>query len=127
MKDKNWIDWEHIFMNYLCTIPVIYPIPIVCFVRDHNAADPTPHTYFLVNCITMETLNGKTFDIDSADIHMQLVNFIAGDEIGEAKIQVYYKESNRRLDMKDLILHYLGVRLYAMDITVAENFFNALF
>jgi hypothetical protein len=74
----------------------------------------------------MATLDGEAFSIESADVHIFIVNFISGNETAEAKIQVYEGQNNGRLDFIALKEHYKGVGLHALDITKAETILNTL-
>jgi hypothetical protein len=97
----------------------------VCKTRE--LADPTPNIDFIDNYVSMTPLHGEAFTIDAADVHTYLVNFVAGNETAEAKIQAYEAHNNGRLDYVANKEHYEGVGVHALDITKAENVLATLY
>jgi hypothetical protein len=79
---------------YLRTIPGRDGIPLRYIFRENKAPDPTPNAYFLNDYVSMAPLNGEAFTINAADVHTYLVNFVAGNETAEAKMQAYEGQNN---------------------------------
>jgi hypothetical protein len=52
-------------------------------------SDPTPNNDFLDDYVSMAALDGEAFSIDSANVHTFIVNFMAGNDTAETKIQAY--------------------------------------
>jgi hypothetical protein len=96
--ETKWTDWVPSFMNYLRAIPGRDGIPLEYICRENEAPNPTPNTDFLDDYVNMGPLNGEAFAIDAADVHTYLVNFVAGNETAEAKMQAYDGQNNGRLD-----------------------------
>jgi hypothetical protein len=95
--------------------------------RTSERSDPTPNVDFLDDHVSMAPLHGEAFTIDAADVHTYLVNFVAGNEMAEAKIQAYEAQNNGRLDYVALKEHHEGVGVHALDITKAENVLATLY
>ena len=72
----------------------------------------------------MPPLTSDAFTIDATDAHAYLFNFFSVKQKAKAKIKEYDKDNNELLDIKSLRDHYLGVIVYAMEITVADNIIN---
>jgi hypothetical protein len=124
--ETKWTDWVPSFLNYLRTIPGRDGIPLRYICRENEAPDPTPNADFLDDYVSMALLNGEAFTIDAADVHTYLVNFVAGNETAEAKMQAYEGQNNGRLDYIALKDHYEGVGVHALDITSAESVLSTL-
>ena len=69
----------------------------------------------------MGLLQGAAFEVDSAEVHTYLVNFISGNQTAESKIQNYTRNSNGRLDYIALKELYKGVGVNAIDILREES------
>jgi hypothetical protein len=117
--ETKWTDWVPSFLNYLRTIPGRDGIPLRYICWENEAPDPTPNADFLDDYVNMAPLNGEAFTIDAADVHTYLVNFVAGNETAEAKMQAYEGQNNGRLNYIALKDHYEGVGVHALDITRA--------
>jgi hypothetical protein len=72
-------------------------------------------------------LEGEAFAIDSTGVHTYIVNFVAGNETAEAKLQAHEGQNDGRLDCIALCDHYKGVGVHALDITKAEVILTSLF
>ena len=70
---------------------------------------------------------GETFRIDANTVHTLLVNFIAGNETAEAKIQHLSNLNNGRKDYEALKDHYEGVGVHSKDITKAVDKIDNMF
>jgi hypothetical protein len=112
-------------MNYLRSIPGRDGVPLKYICRTSEEADPTPNVDFLDDYVSMAPLHGEACAIDAADVHTYLVNFVAGNETAEAKIQAYQAQNNERLDYVALKEHYEGVGVHALD--KAENVLSTLY
>ena len=85
-KDVKWTDWVPSFLNYLRTIPGRDGNPLKYVCRAKDAPDPIPNSDFLDDYVTIASLSGKAFTIDSNEVFMLIVKFITGNETKEAKI-----------------------------------------
>jgi hypothetical protein len=126
-SETKWADWAPSFMNYLRTIPGRDGVPLRYVCRDNEMLDPTPNTDFINDYVNMAPLEGKAYAIDSADVHTYIVNFVAGNETAEAKIQSYGDQNDGRQDYIALKQHYKGVGVHALDITKAELVLSSLY
>ena len=54
----------------------------------------------------MAPLSGATFTVDSAEVHTYIVNFIAGNNMAESKIQAHTDDNDGRRDFIALTAHY---------------------
>jgi hypothetical protein len=71
--------------------------------------------------------SSKTHNADAADVHTYIVNFVAGNETAEAKLQAYEGQNNERLDYIALKDHYEGIGFHAaLDITKGESVLSNL-
>jgi hypothetical protein len=120
-SETKWMDWASSFLNYLRSIPG----QDVC--RDDELADPTPNTDFLDNYVNMAPLEGEAFAIDSTDVRTYIVNFVAGNETAEAKLQAHEGHNDGQLDFIAFRGHYEGIGIHALDITKAEVILTSLF
>jgi hypothetical protein len=126
-NETKWTDWFPSFMNYLRSIPGRDGIPLKYVCRTSELADPTPNVDFIDDYVSMAPLHGEAFTIDASNVHTYLVNFLAGNETAEAKIQAYEAQYNGGLDYVALKEHYEGVGVHALDITKAENLLATLY
>lgn len=125
--ETKWEDWYPTLLNYLRTIPGRDGVPLKYVCRERDAPDPTPHTDFLDDYISMAPLAGDTFVIDANEVHTIIVNLISGNSTAEAKILAHANENNGRLDYTALKNHYEGVGVYALDVTRAQQYIDELF
>jgi hypothetical protein len=96
--------------------------------QDKRRSRPNSKFDFLNDYVSMAPLHGKAFGaIDATDVHTYLVNFVAGNETAEAKIQAYEAQNNGCIDYVALKEHYKGVGVHALDITKAENVLSTLY
>jgi hypothetical protein len=114
-------------MNYLRSIPGRDGVPLKYVCRARDLPDPIPNVDFINDYVNMAPLHGEAFAIDATDVHTYLVNFVAGNETAEAKIQAYEAQNNGRLDYIALKEHYKGVGVRVLDITKAESVLTSLY
>jgi hypothetical protein len=126
-SSTKWNDWYPSFLNYLRAIPGRNGVPLKYVCRPFDGPDPTPHPDFLDDYIAMAPLGGDAFAIDAAEVHTYLVNFIAGNNTAETKIQPHESVTNGRIDYIALKDHYEGVGIHANEITKAELTLKTLF
>ena len=69
----------------------------------------------------MAPLNGDASAIDTVQVHTFLVNFVAGNDTAEAKIQGLAKPNDGREAFRRLVEHYEGVGIHAVDIREADE------
>ena len=126
-KEVKWMDWKQSFLNYLHIIPGRdgHPLKYIC--GSNDASDPSPNEDFLDDYIAMAPLTGEAFNIDAGEVFTLLVNFIAGNETAEAKIQSHVASTDGREAFKALVDHYEGVGLHSVDILKADEVIDFLF
>ena len=114
-ETTKWEDWKPTFLNYIRSIPGRDGIPLKYICRDKDEADPTPHDDFLDDYVAMAPLSGDSFAIDTVQVHTFLVNFVAGNDTAEAKIQGLQRVNDSREAYKRLVEHYEGVGIHAIE------------
>ena len=126
-KEVKWADWMPSFLNYLRTIPGRdgHPLKYIC--RERDQPDPTPNPDFIDDYVMMAPLNGEAYSIDSSEVFTLIVNFIAGNETAEAKIQPHVATTSGRDAFKALVAHYEGVGLHSVDIIAADEAIDSLY
>ena len=72
-------------------------------------------------------MSGDSFAIDTVQVHTFLVNFVAGNDTAEAKIQGLQRVNDGREAYKRLVEHYEGVGIHAIDIREADEVIKNLF
>ena len=122
----KWEDWAPSFKNFLRVIPGRDGIPLKYVCRDSIVADPTPHPDFLDDYVAMASLQGAAFVADAAEVHTYIVNFIAGNNTAESKIQMHADANDGRRDFIALKQHYEGVGVNAIDVVQAEKVIETL-
>ena len=75
----------------------------------------------------MAPLSAATFAVESAEAHTYIVNFIAGNNTAESKIQAHTDDNDSRRDFIALKAHYQGVGINAIDVVQAENVIETLY
>ena len=75
----------------------------------------------------MVRLERDSFAIDTAQVHTFLLNFIAGNDTAESKIQGLQRVNDGREAFKRLIEHYEGVGIHAIDMREADEVIKNLF
>ena len=78
----------------------------ICLNKDK--AEETANEDFLEDYVAMATLGGKSYAIDTTQVHTFLVNFVSGNDTAEAKIQGLRRPNDGREAFKRLIEHYEG-------------------
>ena len=126
-KDIKWEDWSPSFLNYLRTIPGRDGVPLLYITRENEQSDPTPQSDYLDEYINNAPLQGNAFVSDAAQVHVYIVNMIAGNEEAESVIKVFETERNGRKDWLSLKIHYEGQGLYSKDVMQAEKDLNTMY
>ena len=75
----------------------------------------------------MAPLSGATFAVDSAEVHTYIVNFIAGKNTVESKIQAHTNDNDGRRDFIAIKARYQGNRINAIDVVQAKNIIETLY
>ena len=117
----KWVDWSPSFINFLRCISGRNGTPLSYVIRSNPLPDPTPHTDFLDDYVAMARLNGSAFEVDSAEVHTYIVNFISGKDTVESKIQSHTLTNNGREDYIALKTHFEGVGINLVDILKADE------
>ncbi|KAI2511672.1 hypothetical protein MHU86_2738 [Fragilaria crotonensis] len=127
-ESMKWEDWKPTFLNYLRSIPGRDGIPLKYICREVDAPDTTVlNDDFLDDYLAMATLQGDSYAIDAMQVHTFLVNFVAGNDTAEAKIQGLQRTNDGREACKRLVDHYEGVGIHAFDIREADEVIKSLF
>lgn len=120
-KQKDWMQWERGFNNYLSTIPGQSGIPLNYIIRENdlpsyeNEADDD----FEQLCIEAAELQGMVFQADSRKVH-QLITGLVHGEAAETWIKSVARRRNGRIDFKALVDHYGGAGNKSVRIKEAE-------
>jgi hypothetical protein len=94
-ESTKWEDWKPTFLNYIRSIPGRDGIPSKYVCREADEPDPlTAHDDFIDNYVAMAHVRGGSYAIDTVQVHTFLVNFVAGDDTAEAKIQGLQRVNN---------------------------------
>ena len=107
-------------------IPVRDGVPLKYIIRANNLPDITQNKDFLGNYKNNTNLMGKSFTIDTAEVHTCVVNLIDQNEEAESIIRVHENKRNRRKDWKVLKYHYEGIVVYSNDITKSDLDFRTI-
>ncbi len=75
----------------------------------------------------MSPLVGDSYAIDTVRVHTFLVNFVSGNDTAEAKIQGLQRPNYGREAFKQLIDHYEGVGIHAIDIREEDEVLKNLY
>lgn len=92
----KWEDWKQTFLNYIRSIPGRDGIPLKYICREHDEPKRGEHNDFLDDYAAMAPLQGDSYAINTAQVHTFLVNFVAGNDTAEAKIQGLQRTNNGR-------------------------------
>ena len=120
-KDIRWDDWYPSFLNYLRTIPGRKGIPLQYVVRDNEMPTNKPLADYLDEYIDRADLNGDAYDGDTLQVHIYIVNLIAGNDEAESAIKALESERNGRKDWIALKQHYEGRGVFTNDVMQAEK------
>lgn len=77
--------------------------------------------------VAMSPLVGDSYAIDTVRVHTFLVNFVSGNDTAEAKIQGLQRPNYGREAFKQLIDHYEGVGIHAIDIREEDEVLKNLY
>ena len=75
----------------------------------------------------MAPLSWEAYAVDTSTIHTLLINFIAGNDTREARIQLCAVSNDGRMDFEALHNHYEGVGVHGKDITKAVDIIDNLY
>ncbi|KAI2503244.1 hypothetical protein MHU86_11181 [Fragilaria crotonensis] len=123
----KWEDWKPTFVNNLRAIPGRDGVPLKYICREHGGPVVEENADFLDDYVAMAPLDGDAYAIDTVQVHTFLVNFVAGNDTAEAKIQGLAKPNDGREAFKRLVEHYEGVGIHAVDIREADEVIKSLF
>lgn len=125
----KWSDWMPTFKNFLRNCASTRGIPLSYVIRDNTtAADAYDDNIDLFdNFIQMAPLEGRDFDLDSAQVHTLIQRFITGNDMAESKIQSHANQGNGREDFLALREYYEGVGFHAKEITKAEQVLKSFY
>ena len=69
-----------IVLNFFKTIPGRDGVPMKYIYKEYDTPDPTPNLNFPNDYVAMKSLNGEDFMIESSEVYIPSVKFIAGNE-----------------------------------------------
>ena len=95
-------------------------VPLKYIIRSNYLPDLRPNNEFLDDYVNNETLMGKAFTINAAEVHTFIVSLISHNEETESVIKVNEDKRDGRKDWKALKSHYEGIGVYSNDITKAD-------
>ena len=122
-KDKRkWPDWEPAFVNYLCTIPGSYHVPLSYFIREREDLDHDCDfgDDFVSKMIACTPLHGTHFRANSRCVHQLLKNYFVA-ETAEQWIKNLEPHADGCRDMLALREHYSGGGNASQRIVTAEQ------
>ena len=102
-------------------------VPLKYIFHENDIPNPTTNAGFLYDYINMAPLTGEAYVINSAQVHTIIVNFIPVNKTAEVKMCSFAAQTDGRIDYQDIINHYKGVRVHAIDITKSEATPKGLF
>ena len=108
-SEKDWVDWESKFVNYLSTLTGVNGVPLSYIVRE-NELPPTDgrvYSNFMEETVYCAPLNGTIFDADKNTVHQAILSFTTGYPSED-----WIKDKNKYRDgcrsMKALRDHFAG-------------------
>ena len=126
--DKSkWEEWVPVFLNFLKAIPGRNGVPLKYICRNNDLPEIVPGAEMLDDYVNRAALTGEAFEVDAAEVHTYIVNFVAGNNTAEAKILPHATDVNGRLDFIALRDHYEGVGVNSVNILKAEKVIDSLF
>ena len=128
-KDNTkWDDWYPTFLNFLRAIPGRNGVPLRYVCREFDEPTPNdPNIDFIENYILRAPVWGEAINVDAAEVHMYLVNFMSGNNVAEVKMLPHAHRTSGRLDFKALREHYEGVGVHSINVVKAEETIKSLF
>jgi hypothetical protein len=120
-KQKDWMQWERGFNNFLSTIPGQSGIPLNHIITENenpsykNEGDDD----FDQLCVEAAALQGMTFQADSRKVQ-QLVTGLVHGEAAETWIKSVARRRNGRIDFRALTDHHGGAGNKSVRIKEAE-------
>jgi hypothetical protein len=120
-KQKDWLQWERGFNNFLSTIPGQSGIPLNYVIRDNAVPsyENEDDDDFEQLSVEAAALTGMVFQADSRKVH-QLINGFVQGEAAETWIKTVAKKRNGRADFIALRDHYGGAGNKTVRIKEAE-------
>ena len=107
-------------MNYVRAIPGRDVVPLKYIIRDNYFLNLTPNKDFLDDYVNNASLQGRSFTIDSAEVHTFIVDLISQNEEAESVIKIQEEEINGRKDWIALKSQYEVMGVYSNYITKAD-------
>ena len=126
-ESTNWEEWCPVFLNFLRAIPGRNGVPLKYVCRDNDLPLFIPGAEMLEDYVNCAPLNGESYELDAAEVHTYIVNFVAGNATAEAKILPHVGENNGCLDFIALREHYEGVGVNSIEMIKADKVLNSLY
>jgi hypothetical protein len=120
-KQKDWMQWERGFNNFLSTIPGQSGIPLNCVIRENEnpSYENKGDDDFDQLCVEAAALTGMMFQADSRKVH-QLITGLVHGEAAETWIKSVARRRNGRMNFRALTDHYGGAGNKSVRIKEAE-------
>ena len=126
-NDVKWIDWKPTLVNFLYQIPGRDGVPLSYIVRDNEAPDRTTiRPNFLDIYVHNAPLYGEAYDLDTIRVANIIQSLIIGNTQAETKVQTITGTPDGRAMFKALDEYYLGVGVFALEMTAAEKILDTL-
>ena len=108
-SEKDWVDWESKYINYLSTLTGVNGVPLSYVVRENDEAPTDDRTYsnFMEKTIYCASLNGTIYDADKDTVHQAILSFTTGHP-SEDWIKDKNKYKDGRHSMQALKNHFAG-------------------
>ena len=79
-SEKDWVDWESKFVNYLSTLTGVNGVPLSYIVRENDLppTDGRVYSNFMEETVYCAPLNGTIFNADKNTVHQAILSFTTG-------------------------------------------------
>jgi Reverse transcriptase (RNA-dependent DNA polymerase) len=123
----KWMDWKPTLINFLYQLPGRDGVPLSYVVREKENPDYSPCPNFLDEYVACAPLQGEAFEIDNARVANIIQSLIVGNVQAETKVQTIRSATNGRAMFRALDEYYLGVGVFAMEMTAAEKILETIY
>ena len=76
-EDMLWEEWHPMLVHYLRKLPGANGIPLNYVIREDSERDPTPHSNFLDDYVSMARLSGQVYDEDRETVYTEIVDLVS--------------------------------------------------
>ena len=127
-SEKEWMDWEAKFTNYLSVLIGVNGVPLNYVIRENEAppaAGSKVYANFMDETIYCAPLSGTYYDADKQTVHQAIVSFTTGNP-SEDWIKSVSRHRDGRRSMKALRDHFAGEGNATRRIAEADRLKNSL-